>query len=201
MEISPYMLMLLTVYSFLFGMSAGAFNDINRIIRGFLGVRYSKKSFDKLYTIELPFVGALSRSDEETKTKKKLLGVLIFLQDILWSVYIGYGTVILNYYLNRGQFRLYTIVAVLAGIAAYYFTVGRLVILLSEAIIFFIKASLKILLWLISRPFVVIGGRIIKGVKKLCKKISSAIAKKKNIRYNKKRREELAALAEHGFLN
>ena len=39
MEISPYMLSLLLLCSLVFGVSAGAVNDINRIIRVALGMR------------------------------------------------------------------------------------------------------------------------------------------------------------------
>ena len=39
MEISPYMLSLLLLYSLIFGMSAGAVNDVNRILRIALGIR------------------------------------------------------------------------------------------------------------------------------------------------------------------
>ena len=135
MEISPYMLTLLLVYSFLFGVFCGGVNDVFKITRALLGDGRELGGAGYLYNKEIFLVGKLPQNK-----KSPLLPLLIFIEDFILVVFIGCGVVVLNYYLNRGQFRLYTIVAVLAGIAAYYFTVGRLVILLSEAIIFFIKA-------------------------------------------------------------
>lgn len=200
MEISPYMLFLLLVYSFLFGMAAGVFNDINRITRAFLGVRYSSRSFDKLYSLKLPFVGALGDKRKEGKLKRGLLSVIIFFQDILLFAFMGCGTAILNYYLNRGQFRLYTIAAVAAGFVVYYFTLGKLVIFLSQGIVFLLRAIFGIAAYIVSRPFVWIFSIVKRGVLYCYKKISYAIAKKKIISYNKKRREELLTLAQKGFI-
>lgn len=201
MEISPYMLMLLLIYSFVFGMSAGVFNDINRITRAMMGVKYSGKAFERLYRIELPFVGRLSSSGKEKRLKRTVESAVIFLQDILLFAYLGCGTVILNYYLNRGQLRLYTIAAMAVGFAIYYFTLGRLVIFLSEGIIFFIRAALKISFYVASRPAVWLWHGMRKICLSICKKIYSTIAKKRIMRYNKSKREELLTLSARGFRN
>ena len=201
MEISPYMLFLLLVYSFVFGMSAGVLDNAHKIIRAAFGVKYSVHRFDRLYSINLPFVGNIESGRRSGKIRDKVIFVIIFFQDILLFAYLGCGTVILNYYLNRGQFRLYTIAAVALGFAVYYFTLGKLVTLLTEGILFFIKATLKITFYLVSRPFVVIWGFIVRCVKKLIKNIGIALAKRKIIRYNKDRREELLALSTHGFVD
>ena len=200
MEISPYMLTLLLIYSFLFGMSAGAFNDISRIIRAFLGVRYSKRSFERLYAIKFPFVGPLNSERPERVWNRRALSVLIFFQDILLFVYLGCGVVVLNYYLNRGQFRLYTIAAATVGFVVYYFTLGRIVMLLSEGIIFILRALFKIFFYIISRPFVFVFGLVLRILRKLAKKLRRAIEKKRSMRYNKEKRTELLALSERGFL-
>ena len=200
MEISPYMLFLLLVYSFLFGMAAGVFNDVNRITRAILGVRYPSRSFERLYSLKLPFIGALGDKRSESKLKETLLSVVIFIQDILLFVFIGCGTAVLNYYLNRGQFRLYTIVAVAAGFAVYYFTLGKLVIFLSQGIVFLLRAVFNIGVYILSRPFVWVFLAVKKSVIYCYKKVSHAIAKKKIIGYNKKRRAELLALAQKGFI-
>ncbi|MBE6530747.1 MAG: hypothetical protein E7679_01455 [Ruminococcaceae bacterium] len=200
MEISPYMLFLLLVYSFLFGMVSGAFNDVNRITRAILGVRYPSRSFERLYSVKLPFVGALADKRKEGKLKRGVLSAIIFIQDILLFAFMGCGTAILNYYLNRGQLRLYTIVAVAAGFAVYYFTLGRLVIFLSQGIVFLLRAVFGIAVYIISRPFIWIFSFVKRVVVDCYKKISDAIAKKKIISYNKKRRAELLALAQKGFI-
>ncbi len=194
------MLLLLLIYSFLFGMSAGVFNDVNRIVRAFFGVRYSGRSFERLYEMKLPFVGSLGVKSEAKKIRKGLLSVLIFFQDILLFAFLGCGTVILNYYLNRGQFRLYTIAAVAAGFALYYFTLGKLVIFLSEGIIFFVKASIRIIFYVISRPFALAARLFVRIFEAIRKKIASALAKKQMIRYNKRKQAEILESSRRGFL-
>ena len=194
------MLTLLLIYSFLFGMSAGVFNDISRIIRAFWGVRYSKKSFERLYELKLPLVGRLGSGRAEGKWNKRFLGVIIFFQDILLFGYFACGVVVLNYYLNRGQLRLYTVAVAAAGFAVYYFTLGRLLMLLSEGVIFFIRAALNILLHIIFRPFVLLFRLIFKIFGRVSKKLRSAIEKKASLRYNKEKQRELTQLSLQGFL-
>ncbi|MBQ8140200.1 MAG: spore cortex biosynthesis protein YabQ [Clostridia bacterium] len=200
MEISPYMLFLLLVYSFLFGMAAGAFESVNKIIRALLGVSHVGRHFEKLYDMRLPLVKRVNAGSGERKIKKGLALVLIFFQDFLLLIFLACGTVILNYYLNRGQFRLYTIAAVAAGFAVYYFTIGKIVAIISEGIVFFIKAALKIMLYVVSRPFFFVWRGISKIARIIVKNISLVLAKKKIIRYNRDRRKELFSLAERGFM-
>ncbi len=201
MEISPYMLMLLLIYSFFFGMSAGALNDINRIIRAFFGVRYSKYSFDKLYSKKLPFVKKPLERKEIGVAKNRILSLIIFIQDILLFVYFGCGIVVVNYYFNRGQLRLYTIAAALAGGAIYYFTLGRIVMAISEAIIFFIRGAFKVVFFLLFYPISLIFKKIFGAIKKMRIKIKTSLAKKRDIRYNESKQSELAALARRGFFD
>ena len=56
MEISPFLLAKLLLYSFFLGILIGVFYDVNRIIRIFLGERYSEGHFERLYSIKLPFL-------------------------------------------------------------------------------------------------------------------------------------------------
>lgn len=186
MEISPYMLGLLLFYSVLFGMAAGVLNDIFRISRIFLGVSYRGRGLGKLRAIKLPFGIKISRG-QGGKVKKRALSALIFIEDILLFAFCGCGVTVLNYYLNRGQLRLYTITATLAGFAIYYFTAGKLIMLFAEALTFVAEAALRILFHILSRPFVWIFRATRKIFSPLLKKISYAIEKRKNIVYNKGR--------------
>ena len=154
MEISPYMLLLLLIYSFLFGVSAGVLNDINRIIKTFCGVQYSKKRFDALYDRAFPLIGRLTRLRGEKKGRKIFISILMFFQDILLFVYLGCGIVVLNYYFNRGEFRFYTVFAAGVGFVLYYFTVGKLVVPVFEVIVFFLRVAVKTLTFILIHPFV-----------------------------------------------
>ena len=184
MEISPYMLSLLLLCSLVFGVSAGAVNDINRIIRVALGMRERTGESEKRI---------------RARVAEALTVVFVALQDILLFAYMGVGVVVLNYYLNRGIFRIYTVAATALGFALYYFTLGRVVIRLAEVIIRVVRGLIIRTLRILTAPFRFVFGIFLGLIKKLCEKIRFALAKRKILRYNKIKREELHSLAARGF--
>ena len=200
MEISPLILAELLICSFLFGVFMGAVNDVHRIIRVFFGVRYSKKHFDKLYARKIRIINRSVGNSAGNRTSQALLGVLIFFQDIVLFATAGVGAVILNYYFNKGEFRIYTVAALFAGFMLYYFTLGKVVMLVSEAIAFYIKAALLIVFYLFSRPFVFIWKKIYHILQKFYRFSVRVIEKKKNIRYNKREKKKILAAAREGFI-
>ncbi len=198
MEIFPYKLFLLLLSSFLFGMSGGAINDIWRICRCFLGVRYSEAGAE-LYRKKLPFVGELGKRSGDGRWRRVLLWIVVFFQDLLLFTYLGCGSVALNFYFNSGEFRIYTVAAVSVGFLVYYFTIGRLVTRVSEIIVFFIRAALRMILFLLSRPLVAFFKLISAAAGKILSKIRNTLAKKKNMCYNDRERKRFLKMAENGF--
>ena len=186
MEISPYMLSLLLVYSLIFGMSAGVFNDANRIARIAFAMRKTSGGQKK----------NCARKIYETA------GIfLISIQDILLFAYIGVGVVILNYYLNRGMFRIYSIAAAAIGFVIYYFTIGRVVMFFAERIIRALRFAIVWILNVVTAPVRLIFRLLLHAAKKLFEKLCFAIAKRKNMRYNKIKKEELRALSRCVFVS
>ena len=201
MEISPYFLSLLVLYSFLFGGVVGVLNDLHRLTRILLGVRYSQKRFERLYQARLPLVG---RSVGEIGTggfRRIALPVLLFLQDVLLFSFAAVGVAVLNFYFNHGQFRIYTVVAVLLGFLLYYFTVGKLVMLFSEGIVCLLRMALTIFLFLVTRPFVYLWRGICAVSEKIVRKIREAIANRRKKVYNIRVSRQLLKEAENGFLS
>ena len=105
MEISPLSLSLLLMFSFLYGICIGIVNDINRIVRVFFGVRYTKINFNKLY--EFYKIAKKENSDNSISSKATniYLNILIFIQDIFLTLFAASGIILLNYYFNDGRFR------------------------------------------------------------------------------------------------
>ena len=184
MEISPYMLSLLLLYSLIFGVSAGAVNDINRIVRIAIGLRNTTGE---------------SRARRVGRIYDSLGVVLISIQDILLFAYMGVGVAVLNFYLNRGIFRIYSVFATAVGFTLYYFTLGRVVMFFSERIIRAIRFVLGRILKIVSAPIRFLIRLLYGGAKKLYEKSRFAIAKRKIMRYNKIKREELMGMASCGF--
>ncbi len=200
MEISPIILAELLVCSFLFGVFMGAINDVHRIMRVFFGVRYGKKRFDKLYARKIKIINRSVGNLGCNRFTKALLGTVIFFQDLILFAVAGVGVVILNFYFNKGEFRIYTIAALFAGFVFYYFTLGKIVMLVSEAIAFYIKVAFLVVFYLISRPFVFAGKKFAVILRKVQGFFARVIEKKKNIRYNKKEKKKILAAAEKGFI-
>ena len=148
MEISPYKLMLLLVYSFLFGVSAGVFNDINKLVRVFFGARYERATRKTL-------------APQKSRVGRCAYATLIFFQDILLFLYMGVGVVVLNYYLNYGIFRGYTVFGLLLGFLLYYLTLGRAVIYLGQTAILFLRGVMLKALFILLTPLLKIAEGIL----------------------------------------
>ncbi len=71
---------------------------------------------------------------------------LIFLQDVIFFIAAAAASAIFFYKLNSGRVRLSGVLFIVLGFSAYYFTLGRLVMLVADAIINFIKSTL-IMAW------------------------------------------------------
>jgi hypothetical protein len=194
MEISPYMLTLLLIYSFLFGVFAGAVYDVSKILRALLFEGTSTDRQKKLCDIKLVLVGKLT-----PKRNSNLLPIFVFIFDILIFLFIGCGIAVLNFYFNRGQMRLYTITAVAVGFLVYYFTLGKIVSFFADWLVFALRAVMAILARLLIAPFAALGKGLEKIVSLWIRKITFALEKKSMIRYNEREEKRLLKLAELGF--
>ena len=184
MEISPLLLLRLLLNALVFGLFLGILNDGSRIVRVFCGVRYSKKSFRSLYARDLPLIHRPLERREHDRLHRWALSALIFVQDILLLVVAAVGTVLLQYEYNSGRFRFFVLPAVLLGFLVYYFTVGRGMMIISEAIAFVIRATILILGCLLLRPIVKFLVIIFKKLKKYAENLCFFIAKRTKKLYN-----------------
>lgn len=199
METSPILLSLLLLWSFVFGCVLGALNDANRIVRVFLGVSYSKRKFSRLYEAKLPVINRPLKAGNG-KPCGRLLAAVIFFQDILLFSAAGIGTVLLNYEFNQGRFRIYTILGIAVGFLLYYFTVGKIVMTVSEGLAFFIKAVFVVIFAAICRPFAIFGRFLGKKIKKIIRFLNIAIANIEKKLYNIIVKKKFLEKAEKGLL-
>ena len=141
MEISQFGFILLAVYSFLFGILLGVAYDIIRIQRVLLGVEYrSKKQRINYRDIELPIIKKKAYFEQKA-VSKGILNVYIALGDILFVTLCGVITVLVAYAYNSGRVRVIILIGLLVGFLIYYFTIGKLVMKLSELIAFLLRSA------------------------------------------------------------
>ncbi len=198
MEISPIRMALLLFYSFVFGMGVGAFYDANRIIRVFLGERYSRLGIGGLADWRLPICHKPIYLDGKKKTVRT---AVIFLGDFLCVLVAALGIIILNYSYNSGEFRIFTFFGAFAGFLIYYHTLGRLVMLVSEPLAILIKYLLFSFFIIFGYPFLKFGQIIVKNIKKVVFLYRFALEKRHKKLYNVKEEVCLLEMAKKGFLS
>ena len=164
MEISQITLAIMLFYSFLFGIAVGVFYDLNRIVRVFFGVRYTKRAYGRLYGIRLPIS---KREIVMGKSKGFLQSLVINLGDLLCILVAAIGLILINYGYNSGRFRFFTVAALFIGFLLYRFGIGRLVILITEPVAFICKYVFLSICDLLLSPLRKICNHIYKFVKKI----------------------------------
>ena len=143
-----------TLFSILIGVALGALYDVVRIFRTSLGVVYVNRFTDKLKGIKLPLIkNPLLRQEKKRRIAEN---VMIFITDILYFLVATFVMMVYVYYVNSGVARWYIFVGSVLGIFAYYVSIGKLVISISECISFFIKVLISYLAFFISRPFLLL---------------------------------------------
>lgn len=200
MEISPIRLLFLLLSSFGFGIGIGVFYDVHRILRVLFGVQYTKNRPTKYFSKPLPILKRPLGEIKRGKIKTAFLSVLIFMQDLLLCCVSAVGIVILNYAFNDGRFRFYTILALFMGFFLYYFTVGKLMMFLSEWIVFFLRSVFSIFFFLLSRPWVILWRFLGKIVKKSRLNLQKTIANQRKKVYNIHKVNDCFRAADRGFL-
>ncbi len=139
MEISQIGLLLLLWYSAAAGVSLGALYDAFRVLRRLV---LSEEPTGKIdyKSIKLPFINKSAYPEK----KKKLAaawyqtGTVVF--DILFALACGITLILLAYSRNSGKMRWMIFVGTASGFAAYYFTLGKMVKNLIDAVVFLIRA-------------------------------------------------------------
>ena len=201
MEISPIKLAMLLFYSFLFGIGMGAFYDANRIIRVFCGCRYSENRFEKLYLLKLPFINRPITRKSNRGFRKNVQLAVVFLGDMICVVVSAIGILILNYAYNSGRFRFFTVFGVLIGFLLYYFTVGKLIMLISEPIAILIKYVFLSFLVIFGYPFKTFFCFAVKKLKKYVFLYSFTLENRAKKLYNIEEKKYLVEMSKNGFFD
>lgn len=201
MEISPIKLAFLLLFSFLLGLKIGIFYDANRIIRVFCGRKYSKGTFDKLYGLKLPFIRRQVVRKNSSKLSDFAQKTIEAVGDVMCVIATTVGVLVLNYSYNSGRFRFFTVLGALAGFLVYYFTVGKLIMLISEPTVILVKYAFLSVLVIFGYPVKSFFCFALKKLKKCVFLYSFTLEKKKKKIYNIKEKKFLLELAKNGFLD
>ena len=149
MEVSMLGQILVMLYSVILGGVLGFIYDFFRIFRVLCGINYKNKFSEKIKSINLPKIKNPMSQKKNTISKD----ILIIITDILYFLTITPIVVVFTYHFNNGKIRWFIFFGIVVGFLVYYFTVGKLIILVSEYIAFAIKVVFSYLIYFLLRPF------------------------------------------------
>lgn len=166
MEISPMLQARLLLYSVIFGAAIGVVYDI---------------------------CNELIRPFE----RKKILGAILrFIADFLLLALAGVGLVILCYYFNKGEIRLFSVIGILTGFFGWRFTLSRLF----KKVLHLILTTAFSVIWLVLTPVVKTFELSVNFIQKIIYFIYKVLAKSIVLMYNIIVKRGVLKRADKGFL-
>lgn len=193
----------------LFGILLGVLYDVFRVLRTALGLKTVNGSS------RLSAWTARRRAErrkrilpapEDARPQKRGVrcgGAVLFLLDLLFSLLCGVGCAVFFYWRSDGMVRWYLLLSILLGFAAYYRTVGVLVMLAADAVTAALRScvirlyngTLYYVLWLLYRLAVMLLRVIRAGAERIKRRLRHS-AEKRAERKAEKRSLRLCAEAE-----
>ena len=153
MGLNEKSLSLLLLYSLIVGFFLGFLWDFFRIFRI---ICYGKPSAAPITPIRLPSTEKEVRSALSFKHRHKFFsptGITVFISDLLFCTTSAFSVIILLFHLNDGEIRAFALFGAGIGFTVYYFTLGRITVRISDAIIKKVKKLLFFLHIKMIAPF------------------------------------------------
>ncbi len=162
--LSEWKSLTLLLYALTVGAALGVSWDVFRIIRI---AAYGRKKRPKRLFIRLPAeeneVKKIFRIGSSQK-QSFLSSACVFLSDLAFCIFAAVCMILLIFRLNDGEFRGFALFGALLGFVIYYFTVGRLTIIFSDAIIKIIKKTIIFVFSVTLLPIAVLFSRLFKAI-------------------------------------
>lgn len=198
MGIDPTLLLRLLAASVVVGMALGLVYDVLRICRVMMGMsRYTAAASAPIFC---PHFCRPRRTEGRSRVSDFVKRAVLIAQDFFFCVTFGIAVALLLFSRNGGEFRGFVLLGALLGFAAYYFTVGQLVIRASEYVVFAIRTALLYAVYYVTLPFIAVVRFIGRHVMNMVKARVAKRREKRIVRYTKAEEQSLIRLAENGFL-
>ncbi len=143
------------LYSAVFGVVMSLIYTLIKILRITVGVTKGKK-------IKLKLHGPW-RSVHLPKCKGLLSVIFVHIIDILYLIFAAVAFCIFVFAFNHGRIRWYLLLSALAGFVAWYYSLGKVIMYVSEYIVYVVKSFTKLLIYVIMLPI----GLAVKPVKRI----------------------------------
>lgn len=201
-RIDPDRLMGMLLWGIVCGAVLGVLWDVFRLTRVMLGFSYPSRSADKLYAQPLPLLGkTLPRHSGQKKSLcDRLGGVILFAEDVVFGLVCGVVMSLLVYVTNDGIFRAMAPIGMLIGFLIYYLTVGRLVLSVSQILVFALRALALYALTLLLLPPRLAVRLWQRTFGAWIKRICQVRREKRAAQYHAEMLKRLTQLAQYGYL-
>ena len=135
------------------GACLGGVYDLVRLSRAMVGICYSRRFAHRLVHLSLPLVGCVTPPDRPKRKRRELfLNLYVALGDILFFLIASVTFTVFLYHANNGILRWYFVAGMVGGFVFYYMTLGKLVLIASELIVFILRAAVAYLGYFLLRP-------------------------------------------------
>ena len=203
-RIDPHRLMGMLLWGMVCGAGLGGVWDVFRITRVFLGIHYPSRSVTRWYETPLPLLHRpVSRPHPASKRllpPHLLRGAVIFVEDALFGVLCGCTMTLLIYFTNDGIFRAMAPLGMLSGFLIYYHTLGRVILSLSQIVVFLLRAARCYLVAALLLPPRLLLRLWRRTLGALWRKQREGARLRRAARYHDRMLRELTARAERGWL-
>ena len=154
MEVSQRALALLLCRAFLCGVALGAFYDVLRITRLWMGEGLPPAARALEGRLALPEKLRFFHMPRVFRRPGGVAGgILIFFEDVLFCLVCAVVLILELYVCNDGQFRLSALACMLVGVFAYLISLGRGVLLVSGTLTAILRAAVQWTVALVCFPF------------------------------------------------
>lgn len=150
----------LLLYALCVGAALGVLWDIFRVIR--IAAYGRRKRPSKMF-VRLPSNEREVKEILRVGASDKLSPIsflCVFLSDLAFCIFAAICMILLIFRSNNGEFRGFALWGAFIGFAVYYFTVGKLTVIFSEAIIKVIKKAIAIVFSLTLKPILKLALRL-----------------------------------------
>lgn len=182
------------ILSFLcLGVILGAVYDFFRVLR------ISRKGTDDLSGGIYDKIRPKKSISKLQKLLRLTDNALTFTEDILFWMIVFASEAIYIYYINDGEPRIDCFILSVAGFMLYRISIGRIVVYLSQQIIFFVRCLLFWTTYIIMYPVRIIWKFIYSAADKAVNLVFTAIDNARRRKYSKRAKKRLLDMSARGF--
>lgn len=134
------------------GVIIGALYDCFRLVRVFFGITEYARIGHRLYRVDFPLIGTVERPDVGKFLRVAQFWVVL-VGDLLFAVLSGCIFSVFIYAAASGCFRWFYLFFACVGFLLYYFTVGHLVMTVSDVISCVLRVCFRYIQYFLMLPF------------------------------------------------